>query len=261
MLAKQRQAVILELVRRHGGVRVAQLTEELGVSDITVRRDLDVLAREGLIEKVHGGATIASTASTSSVDEPGFEAKSSQQLREKDAIAAAALEFVRPGSAIGISAGTTTWALARRLANVPDLTIVTNSLRIADLVTKGPGGATVILTGGVRTLSDALVGPVADLTVRSLHFDTFFLGCHGMSLEAGLTAPNLAESETNRGFIRAARSVVLLADHTKWGTVGLSSFGELSEVDVLVTDDGFPTDELATVEECIATVVRAPVVA
>ena len=254
MLAKQRQSMILEHVRRSGGVRVSELTELLGVSDMTVRRDLDVLARHGLIEKVHGGATLASS---SSMDEPGFEAKSSRELSEKEAIARAAAKLVRPGTAIAMSAGTTTWALARYIAHVRDLTIVTNSIRVADVLQQGPGGATVILTGGVRTPSDALVGPVADLAIRSLHFDVFFLGCHGMDPHAGLTAPNLAESETNRSFIRGARTVVLTADHTKWGTVGLSSFANLDEVDVLVTDPGLADDARATAAEYIDRIVIA----
>jgi DeoR/GlpR family transcriptional regulator of sugar metabolism len=254
MLAKQRQSMILEHVRRSGGVRVSELTDLLGVSDMTVRRDLDVLARDGLIEKVHGGAT---PASTSSLDEPGFEAKSSRELGEKDAIGRAAAQLVRPGTAIALSAGTTTWALARYISSVDDLTIATNSVRVADVLLQGPGRPTVILTGGVRTPSDALVGPVADLAIRSLHFDMFFLGCHGMDPEAGLTAPNLAESETNRSFIRVARRIVLVADHTKWRTVGLSSFAELSEVDVLVTDTGLAEADRAIVREYVDRLIVA----
>jgi len=100
----------------------------------------------------------------------------------------------------------------------------------------------VTLTGGVRTASDALVGPMADLTIRSLHFDMLFLGCHGIDPEAGLTTPNLAEAETNRAFIRLARRVVVLADHTKWGVISLSSFATLDEIDVLITDDMLPAD-------------------
>jgi DeoR/GlpR family transcriptional regulator of sugar metabolism len=203
---------------------------------------------------VHGGATLAST---SSMDEPGFEAKSSRELSEKEAIGRTAARLVRPGTAIALSAGTTTWALARYVSHVRDLTIVTNSVRVADVLAQGSGNPTVILTGGVRTPSDALVGPVADLAIRSLHFDMFFLGCHGMDPQAGLTAPNLAESETNRSFIRGARTVVLVADHTKWGTVGLSSFAALSEVDILVTDPGFSHEDLAVAAEHIDRVVVA----
>ena len=107
---------------------------------------------------------------------------------------------------------------------------------------RGPDGASVLLTGGMRTAADALVGPVADLTIRSLHFDTLFLGCNGIDPEVGLTTPNLAEAETNRALIKVARRVVVLADHTKWGVVSLASFATLEDVDVLVTDSLLPTE-------------------
>ncbi|MEU0087444.1 DeoR/GlpR family DNA-binding transcription regulator [Streptomyces sp. NPDC006274] len=247
LLAEQRRALILDEVRRRGGVRVNELTRRLSVSDMTVRRDLDALARQGVVEKVHGGAVPVAEPST---HEPGFEAKSALELRAKEDIARAAARLVAPGSAIALSGGTTTYALAHHLLEVPELTVVTNSVRVADVFhsaqqsgTAGgrrPGAATVVLTGGVRTPSDSLVGPVADQAIRSLHFDMLFLGVHGISVEAGLSTPNLAEAETNRRLVRAARRVVVVADHTKWGTVGLSSFAGLAEVDTLVTDAGLP---------------------
>ncbi|MGH3492885.1 MAG: DeoR/GlpR family DNA-binding transcription regulator, partial [Sciscionella sp.] len=131
MLARQRQVVILDEVRRTGAVRVSDLVERLGVSDMTVRRDLDVLAGRGLVEKVYGGATSMVGRST---DEPGFEAKSVRALPEKEAIAARAAAIVRPGTAIGLSAGTTTWTLAHLLDDVESLTVVTNSIKVADVL-------------------------------------------------------------------------------------------------------------------------------
>ncbi|MFL6077367.1 MAG: DeoR/GlpR family DNA-binding transcription regulator [Mycobacteriales bacterium] len=253
MLAQQRQSLILDRIRRAGSVRVSDLTEELSVSDMTVRRDLDALARRGLVEKVHGGAVLAGTLSS---HEPGFEAKASRELPSKEAIARTAAGLVMPGSAIALSAGTTTWLLAQHLLEVPSLTVVTNSLRVAEtFAAVHRHDTTLILTGGVRTPSDALVGPVADLAIRSLHFDVLFLGCHGIDPDAGLTTPNLAESETNRAFVRSARRVVVTADHTKWGTVGLSSFADLDEVDTLVIDPGLPPDARAVATERIRQVV------
>ena len=159
MLAGQRQLLILEEVRRRGAVRVAELTELLAVSDMTIRRDLDVLAAAGRLDKVHGGATATGRPST---HEPGFEAKSHRQLDEKDAIGRAAAELVEPGQAIGLTAGTTTWRLAHHLLDIPDLTVVTNSIQAANVLHRERRpDLTVILTGGVRTPSDALVGPVA----------------------------------------------------------------------------------------------------
>lgn len=245
LLAEQRRALILDEVRRRGGVRVNELTRRLNVSDMTVRRDLDALARQGVVEKVHGGAVPVVEASS---HEPGFEAKSGLELGAKEAIARAAATLVHPGSAIALAGGTTTFALAHHLLDVPDLTVVTNSVRVADVFQSGQrrGGnhgeasATVVITGGVRTPSETLVGPVADRAIQSLHFDLLFLGVHGISVEAGLSTPNLAEAETNRQFVRSARRVVVIADHTKWGTVGLSSFASLEDVDTLVTDAGIP---------------------
>src|SRR5205807_10113314 len=125
--------------------------------------------------------------------------------------------------------------------------------------TRGLDGTadSVVLTGGVRTPSDALVGPVADLTIRSLHFDLLFLGCSGFDVDAGLTTPNLAEAETNRTLIRVARRVVVLADHTKRGLVGLSSFARMDEVDVLITDDMLPDEARAQASDHVGELVLA----
>ncbi|HEX5568279.1 MAG TPA: DeoR/GlpR family DNA-binding transcription regulator [Streptomyces sp.] len=266
LLAEQRRALILEEVRRRGGARVNELTRRLNVSDMTVRRDLDVLARQGVLEKVHGGAVPVPVPGTST-HEPGFEAKSGLEPSAKKDIARAAAAMVAPGSAIALSGGTTTYALAQHLLEVPELTVVTNSLRVADVfhTVQDAGGArsdrrgtaTVVLTGGVRTPSDSLVGPVADAAIRSLHFDVLFLGVHGISAEAGLSTPNLAEAETNRRMVRSARRVVVVADHTKWGTVGLSSFASLSEVDILVTDGGMPRAARAEIREHLPELVVA----
>ncbi|MFF1510464.1 DeoR/GlpR family DNA-binding transcription regulator [Streptomyces sp. NPDC058326] len=264
LLAEQRRTLILDEVRRRGGVRVNELTRRLSVSDMTIRRDLDALARQGMLEKVHGGAVPVVEAST---HEPGFEAKSALEPSAKDEIARAAAALVGPGTAIALSGGTTTFALARHLLDVPDLTVVTNSVRVADVFHEAQlasgagearrGAATVVLTGGMRTPSDALVGPVADRAVRSLHFDLLFLGVHGISVEAGLSTPNLAEAETNGCLMRSARRVVVVADHTKWGTVGLSSFAELDEVDTWVTDRGLPEAVRAEVTEHLPGLVVA----
>ncbi|GAA3992579.1 DeoR/GlpR family DNA-binding transcription regulator [Allokutzneria multivorans] len=257
MLARQRQAVILEEVRRTGAVRVSDLVTRLGVSDMTVRRDLDALARRGQVEKVYGGATSATGRST---DEPGFEAKSVRQLPEKEAIAAMAAELVRPGTAIGLSAGTTTWTLARYLDDVADLTVVTNSIRVADVLQqRGRTDRTVVLTGGVRTPSDALVGPVAVQALRSLHLDLVFLGVHGMALNAGFTTPNLNESETDRALVDAASNLVVLADHTKWATVGISTIAQLDEAHVLVSDEGLDEGAREVLSEHVDELVLAPV--
>jgi DeoR/GlpR family transcriptional regulator of sugar metabolism len=258
MLARQRQKLILTEIRRLGAVRVSDLTELLSVSEMTVRRDLDSLAATGLVEKVHGGATAPRRLSA---DEPGFEAKSHRQLAEKDAIARAAAELVRPGQAIGLTAGTTTWRLAHYILGVPDLTVVTNSIPVANVLHQEPRpDLTVVLTGGVRTPSDALVGPVALTALRSLHVDLLFMGVHGMAEDPGFTTPNLLEAETNRALVATAEQVVVMADRTKWGVRGLSCFATLDEAHILVSDGRLPADVRRIANERIGEVILAPVV-
>ncbi len=234
MLAAQRREVILDLVRRTGAARVSELTRTLGVSDMTIRRDLEVLAGRGLLEKVHGGAT-----ATSSTHEPGFEAKSVREQPEKLAIAKAAAELVEPGAAVGLSAGTTTWTLAHRLCGMAGLTVVTNSMEVADVFQHGPrDDQVVLLTGGVRTRSGALVGPVAVQSLGGLNLDMVFMGVHGFDAKAGFTTPNLSEADTNRALALAGRRMVVVADSTKWGEVGVSTFARLDSADVLISDTG-----------------------
>jgi DeoR/GlpR family transcriptional regulator of sugar metabolism len=253
MLARQRQALILERVREAGAVRVAELARDLGVSDMTVRRDLDVLHEHGLLEKVHGGAMILSGLASF---EPGFTAKSALQRWEKAAIAAAAADRVEPGMAIGISAGTTTYALAAHVADVPGVTIVTNSIRVAEVLHRsGRRDQTVILTGGTRTPSEALVGPFAVSQLRSVHLDQVFMGVHGMDAKAGFTCPNLLEAETDRALIDAGRRLVVLADHTKWGVIGIASIGRLEQADVLISDPELEPDARALLEEAVGELV------
>lgn len=237
-----------------------ELVRELEVSDMTIRRDLEVLAERGLVEKVHGGAAAVGPRTT---EEPGFTAKSTQQAVEKDAIARHAATLVSPSSAIALSAGTTTWKLAQQLVYVPDITVITNSIPVAEVLcpTAAALHRTVILTGGVRTPSDALVGPFAVSAIRSLNIDRLFLGVHGMSIERGFTTPNFLEAETDQAFVEAARSIVVLADHTKWDTVGLSTICDISGADVLITDDAIEPETRERVEAEVGELIVVDVAA
>lgn len=234
MFASQRQDLILDAVRQRGSVRVRELADLLDVSDMTVRRDLDQLAERKLIDKVHGGATRVGNQSSF---EPGFEAKLSRQQTEKERIAAAGATLVSPGSAIGLTAGTTTWTLAKLLLDVPRLTVVTNAPSIAQALQQTARvDLTVVLTGGTRTPSDALVGPVATGSLNGLHVDMLFMGVHGMDDEIGYSTPNLAEAEVNMSFLKSAQQVTVLADHTKWGVRGLARIAPLESADLVISD-------------------------
>ncbi len=166
--------------------------------------------------------------------------------------------MIRPGSAVALTAGTTTWRLALRLADVADLTVITNSMRIADVLLRADRpDLTVVLTGGVRTPSDALVGPVAVEAMRSLHADIVFMGVHGMNESAGFTTPNLLEAEANRALIGSARRLVVVADHTKWGIVGLSSIAPLEAAATIVSDRGLSRDARGRLAEHVEEIVIA----
>jgi len=253
VLAHQRQERILAELRRDGAVRVTDLTELLNVSDMTIRRDLEQLAGDGVARKVHGGAVLAGQVAF----EPGFAAKSQLALPAKQAIAERAAAMIRPGAAIGLSAGTTTWAMARAVATIPGLTVVTNSTAVADVIAglDAANQVTVILTGGVRTPSAALVGPVADRTIASMHVDQLFLGVHGMDVRAGFTTPNLAEATTNKVLVESAREVVVLADSSKWGVVGLAGIGPLELAATVITDSLLPDDARRTLGDFVEQVV------
>lgn len=259
MLARQRHDLIVSTVRRTGSARVRELARDIGVSEVTIRRDLEVLERRGLVDKVHGGATRVAGRSSF---EPGFDANQERQSAEKDAIAEAAAALVAPNSAIGISAGTTTWRFAQQLDAIEGLTVVTNAPSIAQyLYQRSDEGLTtqisVLLTGGVRTPSDALVGSLATSALASLHLDMVFLGVHGMDERLGFTTPNLSEAEVNQAFIAAARKVIVLADHTKWMTPGLGQIAPLERADIVISDDRLTGDAHAILSERGVEVVLA----
>jgi DeoR/GlpR family transcriptional regulator of sugar metabolism len=255
MLPTQRQDRILAEIERVGGARITQLAELLGVSEMTVRRDIDALAREGLIKKVYGGAT---TPARSTSDEPGFEAKSHRELAAKDQIGAMAASLIESRTTVAVSAGTTTYAAAVHLARIPGLTVVTNSVQVADhLHVHGDRTQTVLLTGGLRTPSDALVGPVAVQMMGSLHVDALLLGVHGMDMQAGLTTPNLMEADINRAMMAAAGRLIVLADHTKWGVVGLCTMAPLADVNVLVSDEGLSAEARDALSNSVGELILA----
>lgn len=231
MHPRQRREALLVLLAKQGFAPYAELAEKLGVSEMTVRRDIAILQEQGMAEKVAGGGQVAGSAV-----EPAFTAKRMLQQEEKRAIALAALPLIEPGMTVGLSSGTTTWTLARHIKGFQNLVFVTNSTNIA-LDLNQNGWRDIVLTGGYfRTPSDALVGPLAEAALRRLHIDLFFLGVHGIDLKGGISTPNLAEASVNRVMMEQAERVAVLFDHTKWGVKALACIAAIDEVDVLVTD-------------------------
>lgn len=232
MLAADRHAAILARLGVQRTVRVAELAENLGVSEMTIRRDIDGLDAAGALRKVHGGA--ASHTALSAL-EPGFGANADQRTGAKETIAAAAAALIQPGMTLALTGGTTTYRLIEHLSG--PLTVLTNSLPAAEkLHRNAPPGVTVLLTGGERSPSEALVGPIATSTVRSFNVDLCFMGAHGVDAQAGITTPNLAEADTNRAFAEQCGRLVILADSTKFGTVSLARIAGIDQVHCIVTD-------------------------
>jgi len=257
MLAAQRRSAILDIVRCAGAAQCGDLVSQFGVSAMTIRRDIEALARRGLLSKVRGGAMVAAadvavgtTSATRSV----------RHWAEREAIAAHAASMVAPGTTVSVSAGTTTAALAQHLIDVPGLTVVTNSLTVASVFRRSDNLArTVVLTGGIRTPSGALAGPVAEAALAALNVDLCFLDVYGFSHRTGFTASDLLEAAVNRRLVASARRVVVLADHTKWERVGIATIAALGEADTLVTDSGLVKSAVVVLSEQVGELVVVPV--
>lgn len=259
LLAARRQELIVREVERHGSVRVRDLVSILGVSPMTIRRDIDTLAAIDKVVRVHGGASATPDPKhAASSDEPGFAAKSRRQYAEKMAIARQAVGLVQPGAAIGITAGTTTALFAGELSHIEGLLVVTNSMAVAEILHQSRrSDLTILVTGGTPTPSRALVGPMAESTLSSLHLDQLFMGVHGMAESTGFTSPNLLEAQTLQSFIAASESLTVLADHTKWGTIGLSTIAPLESADRVITDSALDSGALSVLQAEVGTVVCA----
>lgn len=244
MLAAERHAAILDRLAQEPSVRVSGLALALRVSEMTVRRDIDALESRGALVRVHGGAVRPGTLSSV---EAGFDVNRHRGSEAKSTIAAVAVSLLAPGMTVSITGGSTTYALAPLLSRVERLTVITNSLPLAEELHRlGPeaphGGPQVLVTGGQLTPSKALVGPLATGTISTLRADLCFMGAHGVDVTAGITTPNLAEAETNRAFARTCRKLVVLADATKLGVVSLARVEDLAAAAALVTDREPPDD-------------------
>jgi DeoR/GlpR family transcriptional regulator of sugar metabolism len=219
------------------------MAELLGTTEITVRRDLRAMAKDGQLVRAHGGAVLPAVTG----HEPSYSEKARQAGAEKAAIARLAVEMVRPGDSILLGPGTTTLALARLLVDFPELTVVTNSLLVAQAL-MGATRVEVILTGGtLRRSIHALVGPAAEESVRALRASQAFISGNGFTAERGLSTPSPLVAATDRAFASAAKQVVVLADHTKIGQDTMCQTVAAERVHILITDSAADPAELAAI--------------
>lgn len=256
MLATQRHGLILDEVDARGAITVGDLASGLRVSEMTIRRDLEKLEKDGKVQRVHGG--VISQKSTKTTVEQPFEVTRRKEVRSKRLMAEEAASLVEPGGAIALMGGSSVFALAEQLLGHSSLTIVTNSIPVSDLFSSSPNrGITVYLSGGSRTPTDSLIGNLAVNAFSQFNFDAVFLGSLGMDAEAGFSAPSLAEAETNRAILRQASQSFVLVDHTKWGVRGFSSFASLDEVDALIVSAGLPQEDISSLRKLSRKVIVA----
>ncbi|WP_450169965.1 DeoR/GlpR family DNA-binding transcription regulator [Streptomyces chengmaiensis] len=232
------------MVRANGAVSLRELARVVQTSEVTVRRDVRALEAEGLLDRRHGGAVLPGGFTR----ESGFPQKSLSATAEKTAIADLAASLVEEGEAIVVGAGTTTQELARRLARVPGLTVVTNSLLVAQALAHA-NRVEVVMTGGtLRGTNYALVGSGAEQSLQGLRVSRAFLSGSGLTAERGLSTSNMLSASVDRALVQAAAEVVVLADHTKLGTDTMFQTVPTDVITRLVTDEPPAHDDRAATE-------------
>ncbi|MFE5854386.1 DeoR/GlpR family DNA-binding transcription regulator [Streptomyces sp. NPDC056500] len=232
------------MVRANGAVSLRELARVVQTSEVTVRRDVRALEAEGLLDRRHGGAVLPGGFTR----ESGFPQKSLSATAEKTAIADLAASLVEEGEAIVVGAGTTTQELARRLARIPGLTVVTNSLLVAQALAHA-NRVEVVMTGGtLRGSNYALVGSGAEQSLQGLRVSRAFLSGSGLTAERGLSTSNMLSASVDRALVQAAAEVVVLADHTKLGADTMFQTVPTDVITRLVTDEPPPHDDRAATE-------------
>jgi DeoR family transcriptional regulator of aga operon len=246
--AEVRRQQILALIKGREFVRVADLSTHFGVSDVTVRNDLDVLAELGHIRRVRGGAM---PDTRPNLERP-FEEMEATHSREKEAIGRAAANLVASGQTIILDVGTTTTAVARALIareNLNDVVMFTSSLNIALELEHAIPRFTVVVTGGtLRPMQHSLVDPLGGLLLDRITAHIAFLGCNGIQHDGGVTNINLPETEVKRRMLRASRRV-LVADSSKVGQIEVAYLCDVDDIDMLITDAGADAAELEALRE------------
>ncbi len=253
MLIDERRQHVLAKIQSEGRVLVSELSEALGISRITIRKDLDYLESKGLVQRTHGGAL---SPQSQALFDPTLQEKEHKQLKEKQRIAEAAAALVKEGMCVLLDSGTTTTAVARRLRQLSHLTVITNAVNIAAEL--AGTNFEIILTGGtLRKNSFSLVGPLAEDALNEVHADILFLGVDGFDIELGLTTPNLMESRVNRAMMKTATRVVAVCDSTKFGRRSLALIAPLKAIHTVITDDRLSNENAEILTSLGIEVIRA----
>ncbi len=223
---------------RAEGPSVGELSQLFSVSEVTVRKDLDLLEMQGLLTRVHGGAIVSGRGRL----EVFFAARAQTNLEEKRRIAAAAAAMVESRQSIFLDASTTALQVARLIKDREDLTVVTNGLYTAQELTFATGVSVIVVGGIVRRRSSSLVGGLNGELLQRLRVDLGFFGAAGVSAADGLTEIDVNEAQLKHQMVRASARVIGIANSSKWGLVHVSAFALPDEIDVLISDTAVPED-------------------
>jgi DeoR family transcriptional regulator, aga operon transcriptional repressor len=239
LLVEERRRRMMEILDAQERATVEELVERFGVSAVTIRGDLDALTATGAIVRSHGGALKRVDAS----DEP-IDVKETLHHAEKVRIARAAFAMIREGETIILDSGTTTVEVARQIkgSEFRSLNVITNALNIAMELANLPHVRVIMIGGLLRPMAYTLVGPSAEIALRSLNADRVFLGVDGLDPEIGLMTPDVLEAKLNAIMIEISREVVVVADSSKFQRRSLSVIAKLDKVHKLITDDGAPPE-------------------
>ena len=244
---EERWRDILNILAEHGRIRVGHLAERLNVSEATVRRDLESMQAQGLLQRTHGGAMLPRPTTF----EISFDESKSRALAEKRAIGGRAADLVNEGDSIIIESGSTTLEMARCLVerDIRKVTVLTNSLAISKELSANEEIEIIVLGGSLRRQSASLVGSWVSEMLRTVRVDKAFLGANGISADFGISAPNVFTAETRKAMIAAARTRIALADHSKLGVETLYRVAPVDALDVLVTDEHSTDEQLDPIRE------------
>jgi len=242
MLTEHRRQVILERIHSRKAVKTSELSETFSVSPMTIRNDLNALAEQGQLMRVHGGAVVQQLTT-----EPSYNDKADINRREKEAIGRQAATLVEEGMAVFIGNGTTTIEVIRHLPQDKHFTVFTNALNHAFEVSQIPRAEVFVVGGHLREVSLAMVGRLAHQALKGIYFDLCFLGVNGISAGRGLTIPSLEEAETAAEVIDRSQRNIIVADHTKFSIVAHGKIADITDIDVIITDSGLDPRQLNSV--------------
>jgi DeoR/GlpR family transcriptional regulator of sugar metabolism len=233
MTSYERRKTLMELLRKQPGLRIPEIARALGISDGTVRNDLNALQEEGRLTRFHGGAVLIEQRN---LNNTSFASRHREHTAEKEIIARAASELVHDGDSILLDASSTIYCLALALETRQRLRVVTNGLDVARLLAKNPTNTVILIGGILNPDGSSVTGLFSEQVVQELHIQKAFVSCSGFSIECGLTEVHLEEAQLKRKAIETAQQVYALLDSSKLGKEDLTPFARPEQICCLYTD-------------------------